>query len=79
MRQGMIRLAVCLLALGLLLSSVPLASASEGAPRRTASATAKPNARDPRYLQYVRDYTGQNALNVGYTSLGGNRMDQYGA
>lgn len=36
------------------------------------------NAAADRYTLYVRDYTGRNLTQCGYTSLGGDRMDQYG-
>lgn len=31
-----------------------------------------------KYTDYVHDYVGRNLASVGYTSLGGDRMDQYG-
>ena len=31
-----------------------------------------------KYTQYVRNYVGKNLLSFGYTSMGGNRMDEYG-
>lgn len=31
-----------------------------------------------KYTQYIRDYTGKNLANVGYTALGGFRADMYG-
>lgn len=46
----------------------------------TTAPTAAPiNTSDSKHLQYIRNYVGLNALSVGYTSLGGDRMDQYGA
>lgn len=32
-----------------------------------------------KYTWYIRDYVGSNLASVGYTSLGGERRDQYGA
>lgn len=32
-----------------------------------------------KYTWYIRDYTGRNLASCGYLSLGGNRMDHYGA
>lgn len=32
-----------------------------------------------KYTWYVKDYVGQNVASVGYTSLGGDRLDAYGA
>ena len=32
-----------------------------------------------KYTQYIRDYRGQNLASVGYTSLGGQKMDSYGS
>lgn len=32
-----------------------------------------------KYTWYVKDYVGQNVSSVGYTSLGGDRLDAYGA
>lgn len=31
-----------------------------------------------KYTQYIKDYTGKNLANVGYTTLGGFRADMYG-
>ena len=32
-----------------------------------------------KYTWYVQDYVGRNAASIGYTSLGGDRLDRYGA
>lgn len=32
-----------------------------------------------KYTWYIRDYTGRNLASCGYLSMGGNRMDRYGA
>lgn len=32
-----------------------------------------------KYTYYIRNYVGKNVLSFGYTSLGGDRMDEYGA
>ena len=32
-----------------------------------------------QYTWYVQDYVGRNAASIGYTSLGGDRLDRYGA
>lgn len=32
-----------------------------------------------KYTWYVKNYVGKNLASVGYTSLGGDRMDSYGA
>ena len=32
-----------------------------------------------KYTWYIKDYVGQNLAAVGYTSLGGDRLDAYGA
>lgn len=46
----------------------------------TATPTLEPiNTSDSKHLQFIRNYVGLNAASVGYTSLGGDRMDQYGA
>ena len=31
-----------------------------------------------KYTQYVKNYVGKNCANVGYKSMGGDRMDRYG-
>ena len=31
-----------------------------------------------KYTWYIKDYVGRNAASFGYTSIGGERMDQYG-
>ena len=31
-----------------------------------------------KYTWYIKDYVGRNAASFGYTSIGGNHMDQYG-
>ena len=31
-----------------------------------------------KYTWYIKDYTGMNAATIGYTSLGGDRLDKYG-
>ena len=31
-----------------------------------------------KYTWYIKDYVGKNVASVGYTSMGGNRMDSYG-
>ena len=36
------------------------------------------NLADDKYTWYIRDYTGLNLAAVGYTSLGGDRLDSYG-
>ena len=50
---------------------------------RVAEATAQvPTAVTPspdKYTWYVADYVGRNLASVGYTSMGGDRMDAYGA
>ena len=43
------------------------ACAGGGQPRRTT------------YTWYVQDYVGRNAAGFGYTSLGGDRLERYGA
>lgn len=37
------------------------------------------NASPDKYTWYVQDYVGRNAAGFGYTSLGGDRLDRYGA
>ena len=37
------------------------------------------NASPDKYTWYVQDYVGRNAAGFGYTSLGGDRLEQYGA
>lgn len=37
------------------------------------------NASPDKYTWYIQDYVGRNAAGFGYTSLGGDRMDHYGA
>lgn len=43
-----------------------------------AASTKKTNNTPNKYTQYIRDYTGKNLANVGYTALGGFRADMYG-
>ena len=38
----------------------------------------KINAAPDKYTRYIADYTGRNLANCGYTSLGGDRNDEYG-
>lgn len=57
---------------------------AENEPASTPAPTAQPTAApvdssDARHLQYIRNYVGLNALSIGYTSLGGDRLDKYGA
>lgn len=47
---------------------------NETAPYSSISITASPD----KYTWYVRNYVGKNLASFGYTSLGGNRMDEYG-
>ncbi|MCM1329044.1 MAG: hypothetical protein NC253_06330 [Ruminococcus sp.] len=39
----------------------------------------KINAAPDKYTRYIADYTGRNLANCGYTSLGGERRDEYGS
>ena len=32
-----------------------------------------------KYTWYIRDYVGKNCASIGYTSMGGDRMEHYGA
>lgn len=32
-----------------------------------------------KYTWYIQDYVGRNAASIGYTSLGGDRLERYGA
>lgn len=43
-----------------------------------AATTEKAKETPDKYTQYIRDYTGKNLANVGYTALGGFRADMYG-
>lgn len=43
-----------------------------------AASTKKTDNTPDKYTQYIRDYTGKNLANVGYTALGGFRADMYG-
>lgn len=43
-----------------------------------AATTEKIKESPDKYTQYIRDYTGKNLANVGYTALGGFRADMYG-
>ncbi len=53
---------------------------SETAVEPTPKPTPEPvDSNDSKHLQYIRNYVGLNALSVGYTSLGGDRRDKYGA
>lgn len=50
--------------------------------RRNRKATHVPvvvNASPDKYTWYVQDYVGRNAAGFGYTSLGGDRLERYGA
>ena len=37
------------------------------------------NTSPDKYTWYIKEYTGKNCATFGYTSLGGDRMDEYGA
>lgn len=43
-----------------------------------AASTKKTDNTPDKYTQYIRDYTGKNLANVGYTAIGGFRADMYG-
>lgn len=43
-----------------------------------AASTKKTDNTPDKCTQYIRDYTGKNLANVGYTALGGFRADMYG-
>lgn len=43
-----------------------------------AASTEKIKESPDKYTQYIKDYTGKNLANVGYTALGGFRADMYG-
>ena len=43
-----------------------------------AESTKKTDNTPDKYTQYIRDYTGKNLANVGYTAIGGFRADMYG-
>lgn len=45
----------------------------------TSHALTTANPSPDKYTWYVKDYVGQNAASVGYTSIGGERLDRYGA
>ena len=58
----------------------PAVSGADPTPTPAPQATAVPvDSSDSRHLQYIRNYVGLNALSIGYTSLGGDRLDKYGA
>lgn len=67
------KLLCVLLALTLLSGAVPAAVRAEDHTPVTIR-------RSPdKYTWYIQDYVGRNAASVGYTSLGGDRLERYGA
>ena len=52
---------------------------AERSSRQTVHIPTAVNASPDRYTWYVQDYVGRNAAGFGYTSLGGDRLDRYGA
>ncbi len=52
---------------------------AERSSRQTAHVPVAVNASPDKYTWYVQDYVGRNAAGFGYTSLGGDRLEAYGA
>ena len=52
---------------------------AERSSRQTVHVPVTVNASPDKYTWYVQDYVGRNAAGFGYTSLGGDRLEQYGA
>ena len=52
---------------------------AERSSRQTVHVPAGVNPSTDKYTWYVQDYVGRNAAGFGYTSLGGNRLEKYGA
>lgn len=57
-------------------SAVP---SSTPVPPKPAEPAFEQKTSDDRHITYVKKYTGLNAANCGYTSLGGDRLDQLGS
>lgn len=54
-------------------------ASSERSSRQTVHVPIAVNASPDKYTWYVQDYVGRNAAGFGYTSLGGDRLEKYGA
>ena len=52
---------------------------AERSSRQTVHVPITVNASPDKYTWYVQDYVGRNAAGFGYTSLGGDRLEKYGA
>lgn len=52
---------------------------AERSSRQTVHVPVAVNASPDKYTWYVQDYVGRNAAGFGYTSLGGDRLEKYGA
>ena len=52
---------------------------AERSSRQTVHVPITVNASPDKYTWYVQDYVGRNAAGLGYTSLGGDRLEKYGA
>lgn len=52
---------------------------AERSSRQTIHVPVAVNASPDKYTWYVQDYVGRNAAGFGYTSLGGDRLEKYGA
>jgi len=54
-------------------------ASAEKSSRQVVHAPVPVNASPDKYTWYIQDYVGRNAAGFGYTSLGGNRLERYGA
>ncbi len=54
-------------------------ASAERSSRQTVHVPIAVNASPDKYTWYVQDYVGRNAAGFGYTSLGGDRLEEYGA
>ena len=52
---------------------------AERSSRQTTHVPVAVNPSPDRYTWYIQDYVGRNAAGFGYTSLGGDRLEKYGA
>ena len=52
---------------------------AERSSRQTVHVPVAVNPSPDKYTWYVQDYVGRNAAGFGYTSLGGDRLEKYGA
>lgn len=61
------------------LEAVASADAAELLAAAKGHKTVSVNASPDKYTYYIQDYVGLNLSSIGYTSLGGDRLDRYGS